>query len=356
MHIHNLTELGWSHFFQSQLPFDSLDSHYPFRVISVQRNLVECLGFNADRQPIQISRSTYHWRNDAPEEHPTIGDWILLDAALQPLTRLQRKTLIKRRGAGRESLVQLIAANIDTAFIVTSCNEEFSINRIERYLAIAAESGIHPVVVLTKIDLCPDTTPYLNALAQTQPDLSVETVNATDTQGLAVLRPWIGVGDTVALLGSSGVGKSTLINGLKGHSDQATAAIREADGKGRHTTTSRSLHLLPDGGLLIDNPGMRELQISDSETGLSATFADIEALAQQCRFGDCRHGSEPGCAVTAAIEAGQLEQRRLDNYLKLRSEQVRNSASLAERRFSDRALGRFYKQALKSSKRFKSRE
>ncbi|MET0028943.1 MAG: ribosome small subunit-dependent GTPase A [Candidatus Thiodiazotropha sp.] len=356
MHIHNLTELGWSQFFQSQIPYDALDSQYPFRVVSVQRNLIECLGFDTDRQARQIPLSTYHWRNDPPEEHPTIGDWVLLDAAHQPLTRLNRKSLIKRRGAGRESLVQLIAANIDTAFIVTSCNEEFSINRVERYLAIAAESGIHSVVVLTKIDLCPDTSPYLDALVQAQPGLSVETVNATDALGLAVLRPWIGPGDTVALLGSSGVGKSTLINGLMGQSDQATSSIREADSKGRHTTTSRSLHLLPDGGLLIDNPGMRELQISDSETGLSATFADIEALARQCRFGDCRHGSEPGCAVIAAIEAGQLEQRRLDNYLKLQSEQARNSASLAERRSSDRALGRFYKQALKSSKRFKSRE
>jgi ribosome biogenesis GTPase len=280
----------------------------------------------------------------------------MLNLDFQPLYILERKSLIKRRGAGRESFIQFIAANIDTVFIVTSCNEEFSVNRIERYLSIAAESKIHAVLVLTKIDLTSDAATYLSDIAHTHPDLPVETVNATDPASLKVLEKWIAYGQTVALLGSSGVGKSTIINGLKGHQDQATAAIRESDSKGRHTTTARSLHQLPGGGLLLDNPGMRELQLIDSEEGIKATFSDIDGLAEKCRFKNCQHTSEPGCAVIEAIKTGRLEQRRLDNYHKLLAEQARNSESLADRRSNDRALGRFYKSALKSARKFKSRE
>ena len=184
----------------------------------------------------------------------------------------------------------------------------------------------------------------------------LEMVNATDPAALKVLEHWIVYGETVALLGSSGVGKSTIINGLTDSELQLTGAIRESDSKGRHTTTSRSLHLLSGGGLLLDNPGMRELQIVDSEEGIKTTFSDIDTLAQKCRFKDCQHINEPGCAVIKAIKSGWLEQRRLDNYRKLMSEQVRNNESLADRRSNDRALGRFYKEAKKSSRRFKSRE
>ncbi len=356
MQIHNLIDLGWSNFFQSQLDLESFDSQLPFRVVSVQRNLIECVGLDRENQQKQLQLSTYHWRDEPPEDHPTVGDWILVGLDFQPLRLLERNTLIKRRGAGRESFVQLIASNIDTVFIVTSCNDDFSINRIERYLTIAAESNIHCVVVLTKIDLCPDPTTYSDALLHGYQNLQVEMVNATDSSSLGVLNNWIAHGQTVALLGSSGVGKSTIINGLIGHQDQATAAIRESGSKGRHTTTSRSLHCLPGGGLLLDNPGMRELQIVDSEEGIKTTFSDIDSLAKKCRFKDCHHTTEPGCAVMEEIKAGRLEQRRLDNYHKLLSEQTRNSESLAERRNSDRALGRFYKTAKKTSKKFKSRE
>jgi len=356
MQIHNLIDLGWSNFFQSQLDLESFDSQLPFRVVSVQRNLIECVGLDRENQQKQLQLSTYHWRDETPVGHPTVGDWILVDLDFQPLRLLERNTLIKRRGAGRESFVQLIASNIDTVFIVTSCNDDFSINRIERYLTITAESNIHCVVVLTKIDLCPDPTTYREALSHGHQNLQVEMVNATDTSSLGVLNNWIAHGQTVALLGSSGVGKSTIINGLIGHQDQATTAIRESDSKGRHTTTSRSLHCLPGGGLLLDNPGMRELQIVDSEEGIKTTFSDIDSLAKKCRFKDCQHTTEPGCAVMEEIKAGRLEQRRLDNYHKLLSEQTRNSESLAERRNSDRALGRFYKTAKKTSRKFKSRE
>jgi ribosome biogenesis GTPase len=356
MQINSLQELGWSHFFQSQLDLDSIESQLPFRVVSVQRSIVECLGLDSSNHPKQLQLKANSWREESPEQRPAVGDWIMLDLDYQPLRILERKSLIKRRGAGRESSVQLIASNIDTVFIVTSCNDEFSINRIERYLTIASESNIHSVVVLTKIDLCSDPAIYTDAISDALPDLPVESVNAVDDSSLHVLRKWVEHGQTIALLGSSGVGKSTIINGLKGDRDQQTGAIREHDSKGRHTTTSRSLHRLPGSGLLLDNPGMRELQIVDSEEGIKATFSDIDQLAEKCRFKDCQHTTEPGCAVIAAIDAGRLDQRRLDNYRKLVSEQARNSESLAERRSNDRALGRFYKTALKSSKRFKLRE
>jgi ribosome biogenesis GTPase len=355
MLFHSLPDLGWNNTFQSQLDLESLESQLPFRVVSVQRNLIECAGLDAESQPRQLQLPTYHWRDDPPEEHPTVGDWVMVDLAFQPLHLLERKSLIKRRGAGRESAIQLIASNIDTVFIVTSCNEEFSVNRIERYLSITAESNLHAVVVLTKIDLASDATSYLSQIAQAQSDVPVELVNATDPESLSVLSKWITYGTTVALLGSSGVGKSTIINGLKGKQDQATGSIRDHDSKGRHTTTTRSLHQLPSGGLLLDNPGMRELQLVESEEGIKATFSDIDGLAEGCRFKDCQHRTEPDCAVQKAIKTGLLDQRRLDNYQKLMAEQVRNSESLAERRQSDRALGRFYKNAQKSAKKFKTK-
>ena len=356
MDFSNLIDLGWSNNFQSQLTLDAIESQLPFRVVSVQRNLIECVGLDRDDQQLTLQLSTYHWRNQPPEEHPTVGDWLLVDQEYKPLRVLERTSLIKRRTAGRESLVQLIASNIDTVFIVTSCNDEFNINRIERFLAIAAETNIHCVVVLTKIDLCADVSVYTRALSQSRPELPVEMVNATDLSTLEALDKWIGHGHTVALLGSSGVGKSTIINSLVGNQEQATGSIREADSKGRHTTTSRSLHILPEGGLLLDSPGMRELQIVDSEEGIKATFPEIEALSKDCRFADCSHTSEPGCAVLRGIEAGMLEQRLLDNYHKLLSEQARNNESLAQRRSHDRALGRFYKNTLKDSMKLKSRK
>ena len=356
MQINNLSDLGWNHFFQSQLDLESLETQLPFRVVSVERNRIECLGLDSGGQQKQLAISTYHWRDEPPEGHPAIGDWLMLSLEHQPINLLERKSLIKRRSAGRESSIQLIASNIDTAFIVTSCNEEFSINRIERYLSIAAESNIHAVVVLTKTDLVSEVACYVTEITRAHANLPVEPVNATDPTSLRVLEKWIDHGQSVALLGSSGVGKSTIINGLKGQQDQATGAIRQSDSRGRHTTTARSLHQLPNGGLLLDNPGMRELQLVDSEDGIKATFSDIDSLAEACRFTDCQHTDEPGCAVTKAVKAGQLDQRRLDNYQKLLTEQARNSESLAERRSNDRALGRFYKSALKTSKRFKSRE
>lgn len=362
MHIKSLLDLGWNHFFQSQLDLDLLNTQLPFRVTSVQRNLIECVGFDGDGQLKTIQLSTYPWRNDSPEAHPTVGDWLMLapvsepQPSFEPQQLLERKTQIQRKAAGKEAYIQMIAANIDTLFITTSCNDDFSLNRIERYLAIAAESSIHCVLVLTKKDLCDDPNIYIDQIVASHPLLPVELVDATCRESVSTLTQWIGQGQTVALVGSSGVGKSTLTNCLKGTLDQATAPIRDSDKKGRHTTTSRSLHSLPSGGLLLDTPGMRELQIVDSEEGIQQTFDDISGFAKQCRFANCQHQGEPGCAVLREIEVGRLDPRRLENYRKLLAEQARNNESIAERRQNDRALGRFYKQAQQSAKRFKSKE
>jgi ribosome biogenesis GTPase len=183
----------------------------------------------------------------------------------------------------------------------------------------------------------------------------VEAVNATDADSVAVLNGWLSIGMTVSVLGSSGVGKSTLINTLLGYKLQSTKGIREDDDKGRHTTTRRSLLHLPQGGLILDTPGMRELQLADAREGIAITFGDIEQLSESCRFNDCAHQSEPGCAVLAAIESGKLDSRRLQNYRKLLREEALNSSSLAERRATDKALGEFYKRTLKESNSLKGR-
>jgi len=337
-----LSQLGWRPFFQNQIGLEQWE-HPVVRVSAQQRNRLDLLG--------GTGASGLDLHPDMPAI--TVGDWLLLTPGGRFEKLLDRQSVFRRKAAGSKVAEQLIAANVDTLFIVSSLNEDLNQSRIERYLSLAHEAGADPVVVLSKADLCDDPERYRQAVQVLDPMLIVETVNALDAAELSKLETWCGPGNTVALVGSSGVGKSTIVNTLLGDTVQSTSAIREHDAKGRHTTTGRSLHRIPAGGLLLDTPGMRELQLVDCGEGVNATFEDIAVLAEQCRFGDCRHVSEPGCAVQKAIERGELDARRLSSYQKLIREQAFNSATLAERRARDKSFGKMIKAHLSQKENLK---
>ena len=315
--------LGWSAFYADQLE-PGEDTLSRLRIATVHRSRLTAEGaFGAVRLVL------------SPQANPqdfAVGDWVLADPDTYLLIRrLTRNSLLQRRTEGAR-LPQLIAANVDTLFIVTSCDDDFNPARLERYLALANEAGTDPVIVLTKADQIPDATPYQAQAAALQRGLVVVTVNALSHQAADVLRPWCGVGQTVALVGSSGVGKSTLLNTLAektAEDAQATGGVREDDAKGRHTTTSRSLHAIRGGGWVIDTPGMRTLHVSDVSAGLEVLFAEIIDLAPTCRFRDCTHAHEPGCAVQAAVKAGTLDPERLIRWRKLVDENRGNTQVLS---------------------------
>ncbi|MDF1683927.1 MAG: ribosome small subunit-dependent GTPase A [Legionellaceae bacterium] len=284
-----------------------------------------------------------------------VGDWILLDNQQQFVQLFERKTSFSRKAAGSKVKTQLIAANIDTAFIVSSMNDEFNLSRIERFLALVNESGAEAVILLSKQDQAIEPEKFIKKVQALDPNLTIQAMNCLDATCQSTLSPWLKPGSTIAVIGSSGVGKSTLINSLLGEERQSTGHIRENDTKGRHTTTRRSLIMLASGGLILDTPGIREIQLAECKTGISVTFADIERYAAQCRFNNCQHQVEPNCAVQQAIKSGDLEQRRLTNYLKLRQEEMLNSASLSEKRASGKALSKYHKRTQHQARNLKGK-
>ena len=323
----SLQQFGWDAGYKQQ--FEELDTDHsclPARVIYSQRKLYRVVSEHGEHQAEVSGRLRYQAR--FPADFPTTGDWVGIridpEEAAEAGTviihfTLPRRTWLSRNAAGEKVEEQLICANVDRVFLVSGLDRDFNLRRIERYLSAVYEGGAQPVIVLNKVDLCRDLATKLADLGTISFDLPVICTDALSGEGMNRLDPYLEQGKTVAFVGSSGVGKSTLINRLMGVEVQVTRALR-SDGKGRHTTTHRELFQIPGRGMVIDNPGMRELQLWAFAEGVVDTFSEIELLAEQCRFSDCRHGSEPGCAVQEQISAGKLDRQRLRSYLKQRRE------------------------------------
>lgn len=338
---HSLDALGWSSHFAAQI--DS--SETPHRVSEVHRSSVTAISPSGTNRLLSPDHET---------GAIAVGDWVLADVELRITSILERKTLLQRRAAGHEVKPQLIAANVETLFIVSSCNADFNIARLERYLALAQSAGSFPVILLTKADMCDDPEIYRRQIETLPKAPMVEVLNAKDPDDIARAMKWVTKGQTAAFVGSSGVGKTTLANAMTG-SQEATSGIREDDARGRHTTRARYLKPMLNGGWLIDTPGMRELQLFDAEDGLDAVFEDLRDLALQCKFNDCAHETEPGCAIRAALEAGDIDADRVQRWQKLERENLYNSESLAEARTRQKTFTRHVKAVMKGSKKRKGR-
>jgi len=319
-----LAELGWDEAFAAAYePWLSKPNVRPGRVI-IEFNQIFRIYVDQDEiDAITAGRLKHRARGRA--ELPAVGDWVVVRKRAEEdrgviMEVLPRRSAFTRRAAGEPTGEQIVAANVDVVFIVMGLDRDYNLRRLERYLVMARESGASPAIVLTKPDLCADLAAHLNEVTALAGEIVVHVANPKTGEGLEQLRQHFAPGRTAALLGSSGVGKSTIINRLVGVDIRRTREVRAADSRGRHTTTHRELVVLPDGGLIIDTPGMRELQLWDASEAVRQTFDEIEALAPACHFADCRHRDEPRCAVKAAVAEGKISAERLESYLKVQTE------------------------------------
>jgi ribosome biogenesis GTPase / thiamine phosphate phosphatase len=357
----DLAVLGWSARLADAFREHESAGLIPGRVSLEHTHIYRVLTTHGERLA-RISGRLRH-RAEGRADFPAVGDWVALEPArhggdARIVALLPRHSRFSRKAAGDTTEEQVVAANIDTVFLVAGLDHNFNVRRLERYLVVARESGARPVIVLNKTDLIPDPDTLrarLDDVRALDPAVPIHAVSSQRPETLEPLRDHLGFGRTGALLGSSGVGKSTIVNRLIGHDLLRTHDVRDADSKGRHTSTHRQLVILPDGGLLIDTPGMRELQLWDV-SGVAGTFTDIAALAESCRFRDCRHRGEPGCAVEAASAAGELAPARLESYRKLAAEHEHITRQQDERALLDqKRKGRIGSKALRQRLKDKSR-
>jgi len=320
--MQNLEAFGWNEFFASSFAPFAAQGYGVGRVAVQHKTQYELYTDHGEMRAETTGKMQYEARSK--DDLPVVGDWVITrarDAEMATIFDiLPRQSKFSRKAAGKKTEEQIVAANIDTVFLVSGLDGDYNLRRMERYLVVAWESGAAPVIVLNKVDLCNDIAPVIQEVDSIALGVPIIVMSALNDQGLEELLSHIKKGTTGALLGSSGVGKSTIINHLLGQELQKTREVRENDDRGRHTTSRRELILLPSGGLLMDTPGMRELQFWGGEEGIKDAFDDIAALAQQCRFRDCEHGPEPGCAVQQAIASGTLAADRFESYLKLQKE------------------------------------
>ena len=310
----NPESLGWSSFFSDQLKDGgAISNQRPSRVVGMSRTEVT---LHDGHTEFKTNIGGKWFRNRIVEEQPLVGDWVLVDSENKMTRLLNRRNAIQRVHPYKPGKVQLMTANLDKLLIVSSCNEDYNESRIERFLTLAATNDIEPVLVLTKVDLT-DQGDWYETRTRALTSCKIYLIDATNDGNCEKLRKYLLFGETTALIGSSGVGKSTIVNSLFKQDVQKTQSVRMSDSKGRHTTTSRSLHILPNGALIIDSPGIREIALVDEHIDLASSFDDILGLARQCRFSNCRHGKEPDCAIQEAITSGELDPRRLESFLSL---------------------------------------
>lgn len=347
----NIEDLGWQQPFINAFNDLDIEGVFPGRVVWRSVNRYRVQGESGEF----AAEATGKLRDSDP---PVVGDWV----AFRPLEDgvsalilavLPRRSAFSRNAAGKALDRQVLSANIDYVFIVCGLDGDFNLRRIERYVTLAYSSGAAPVVILNKADLSPDVENAVINTESVSPGVPVYPVSALGSAGLEQFAPHLGRGKTVAFLGSSGAGKSTLINRLLGENRMAVSDVREKSGKGRHTTTHRELFIIHGGGAVIDTPGMREIQVWGSGEGLTGTFPEIEHLADLCRFRDCRHGSEAGCAVREAIDSGQLDPGRFESYLKLRAEFENHQRRQGEHaRMEERREGKRFAKMVREVNRF----
>lgn len=355
-----LTEYGWNEALEAEFAPHAALGLRPARVVKQLRDRSTLFDGEGER-PAEVSG---RFRHDArgPADYPAVGDWVAMrtvaggPAVIEAV--LPRRSAFTRKAAGEAVEAQVVAANIETVFLVSGLDGDFNLRRIERYVTTAWSSGAEPVIVLNKADLSADLEEAVHAAEAVAPGVPILTAAARGAQGLEALAPYLRPGKTVALLGSSGVGKSTIINRLLGEDRFRTGDVSDAAaGRGRHTTSVRELVRLPGGALLIDTPGLRELGLWADDEGLDRTFDEIDRLAARCRFPDCRHDAEPGCAVREAVEAGFIAPERWESYRKLRRElralELRKDEK--SRRQHEKAAGRDFAARLKEVKKNKPR-